>query len=113
MKKLAILVLLTFGLVGCGNSKPDLTKEIIIGSFASAGFVGEEVKKGYQMIGAIDGFGLRSDDFSVELYKFETEERANSHSFCEFTNDEWCMLLHRDGRPPEVSKKIVKVFEEL
>lgn len=81
MKKYVILLAVMM-IVGCGAPKEEITKQRIIDSLASAGFVGEEKPKFYTMIGAEDGFGIESDDFDLEVYKFPNAKLAKECPVC-------------------------------
>lgn len=110
------ILLLAFLVVGCGEGKREITKQILIESFTEVGVIGEQQEKMFVLVGAIDGFGLNGEDFSVEMYKFETPELAQSCSACEFTitNENWGLYIHEDeDYSDDANASIVSVFENL
>lgn len=108
------ILLLAILVVGCGETEKEITKEILIESFSEVGVNGEQQEKMYGFVGAVDGFGLKGKDFSVELYKFKTSELAQSCSICEFTNGKWGMLTYKgENYSDTTNAKIVSVFENL
>ena len=114
MQKLLGVFLLSIVLLGCSQGNVETTKIDIIESFAASGISGKEQEKMYAMIGAIDGFGIKGDNFSVELYKFKTPELAENCAICEHTNKNWGMLMHKKADyPEEVQNRIVSVFGDL
>jgi len=88
MKK-CVLLLAVMMIVGCGAPTEEITRQRIIDTLASSGFVGEEKPKMFQMLGAVDGFGIRGEDFNVELYKFPNAKLAKECPVCASWGDEW------------------------
>lgn len=114
MSRLLAMFLLSLGLLGCSQASAEIAKENIIESFAASGISGEEQEKFYGILGAIDGFGIKGDDFSVELYKFKSSELAENCGMCEFTNENWGMMVHKKDRySKETQSRIIEIFDGL
>ena len=112
MKKYVILLAVMM-IVGCGAPKEEITKQRIIDSLASAGFVGEEKPKFYTMVGAVDGFGIKGEDFSVELYEFPDAKLAKECPMCAGwgegwkINGQWGIMIYEEERGAE---EILPIF---
>ena len=95
MKKLLTLMMIgvvTFTLVGCGNDeknektteKKDNTVEKdnsvnlsnVQKKIEELGVKLEKTQTAYDMVGANDGFKLTSDDYRIEIYKFDKASEA-------------------------------------
>ena len=115
MKKYVVLLAVMM-IVGCGAPKEEITKQRIIDSLSSSGFVGEEQTKWFQMMGAVDGFGIEGEDFSVELYEFPDAKLAKECPMCKTmenmgvkwtTNGQWGIMIHERKRGAE---EILPIF---
>ena len=113
MKKYVVLLAVMM-IVGCGAPKEEITKQRIIDSLSSSGFVGEEKPKMFQMLGAVDGFGIEGEDFVVELYEFPDAKLAKECPMCKSmgedkwtTNGQWGIMIHERKRGAE---EILPIF---
>jgi hypothetical protein len=111
MKKYVVLLAVMM-IVGCGAPKEEITKQRIIDTLASSGFVGEEKPKMFQMLGAVDGFGITGEDFVVELYEFPDAKLAKECPICKMankwtTNGQWGIMIHEGKRGAE---EILPIF---
>ena len=112
MKKYLFL-LAAIMIVGCGAPKEEITKQRIIDTLSGAGFMGKEQEKFYGMIGAVDGFGINGEDFSVELYEFPDAKLAKECPMCRSwgegykTNGQWGIMIYEEERGAE---EILPIF---
>ena len=109
-----MILMLVVLIVGCGAPKEEITKQRIIDTLASSGFVGEETEKFYTMVGAEDVFGIKSDVFDVEVYKFPNAELAKECPVCKGwgenykTSGQWGVGVEGEG-----AAEILTIFQGL
>ena len=111
--KIAFIICTLFSL-SCTNKSESGSVSELVQHFKDNGFEGEFSPKAFALIGAVDGGAYsKSDSFSLEIYKFETPERAQEMTKTMNIEDKkthclgaFTMTLHKGD------EKIVKIFND-
>ncbi len=108
MKKVMLLFLCVGFMFSCGNTNKNKTIDDLIGHFRENGFQGQKEKKLFQMVGAIDGCGIKGTNINVEIYKYNSSE--NIPQMLPIRNGNFGMMIHGDS-DSESNKKLIKIFK--
>jgi hypothetical protein len=107
-------IICTIFSVSCTNKSESGSISDLVQHFKDNGFEGEFSPKAFALIGATDGGEYwKSESFSVEIYKFETPERAqeitktmNLRASKTHCNGSFTMSLNKGD------EKIIKIFND-
>ena len=89
-------------------SSDNFTKDELLESLASNGIEGEEYEKYYKAINAIDGFGLKGDGFSIEIYEFASKNALNNNPLCTYKNGKFCLFIHENNTTSSNKRIIIE-----
>jgi len=111
MKTYLIALVTIFFLNACSGG--DFTKNELINALSENGIQGTESEKFYQMLGAIDGFGLEGDGFLVEIYEFDNNNALESCGLCTYKNENFGLYIYESYTTLANEEIIIETFEGL
>jgi hypothetical protein len=96
---------------GCGADNRNKTIDDLIDYFKQNEIAGVRKAKIFAVIGAIDGCAYRSDNFAIEIYKFNDKDKFENFPEMTFKNGYFVMMIHKP-KEGDLREKIVKLFQD-